>query len=410
MSTMRWPLALLCALGALVLNVPSAVAREFTLLNFNEKGALQNKDDLVKELRQRKDTPPTHIILMAHGWNNRESEAREEYTRILKEMDRAADKSGLALKPATYRPLLIGLHWPSLAFENNEELIGHLLREIPPPTKTIVKVALERKYDIDAVVDILDGKASSQTLKRIVKLAQVLLGQGSLVPKGEDAPNLKELDAKDVGTLTDAIRILSFWEMKQRGETIGKTGARAVLLNLQKEWPKAEVHLIGHSFGCKLWLAALLGETVRPVHSLVLIQGAVSHQAFAQQVVVKNGVVKGGYHDVGKTRVNGPIVATFTERDWPVKHTYPLGARAAGHVAEAVKGLRKEEGSLYRGMGAHGIEGGQVVEPRAAGTPLGLQKGQLYNFGKKGSKAIGGHSSFYTEEVAWLIWAAVLGK
>jgi hypothetical protein len=158
-------------------------------------------------------------------------------------------------------------------------------------------------------------------------------------------------------------------------------------------------------------MATLAGEEslLRPVETLVLLQGAVSTQAFAETIPIGDKVHKGAYHLVVTQCVKGPIVATFTAQDLPVKLTYPLAARAAGQVGELDVGARTLVNRAYHGMGACGIEGVKARTVRKVGEAYGFQEG-LHAIDGTDTEAITGHSGFYTPEVAWMIWAAVLRK
>ncbi len=49
----------------------------------------------------------------------------------------------------------------------------------------------------------------------------------------------------------------AYYKMIDRSRKIGHYSARQVLLNLQKSFPKAHIHVMGHSMGCELAAAAL---------------------------------------------------------------------------------------------------------------------------------------------------------
>src|SRR5262249_52613051 len=140
---------------------------------------------------------------------------------------------------------------------------------------------------------------------------------------------------------------------------VGSNGAHQILVQLQTAFPTAQFHAIGHSFGCKVWLSALAcKDAPRPIDSLILLQGAVSTQAFVEKVSGTTKTVPGGFHClVAEGRIKGPIIATFTARDLAVRWTFPLASRAAGHVAETDLRERKLGRECYRGMGGWGLDG-----------------------------------------------------
>src|SRR5262249_54721931 len=131
----------------------------------------------------------------------------------------------------------------------------------------------------------------------------------------------------------DAFRVFTYWQMKKRAGIVGQTGVRAAITAVQAQFRAARVHLIGHSFGCKVMLAAVAGPGEpfpRPVQTLVLLQGAVSFEAMAEAVT--NGDAPGGYRAaLDASRVDGPIVATYSAMDQACGSAYPWASWSAGH-------------------------------------------------------------------------------
>jgi hypothetical protein len=390
---------------------PAVVPPEtpFDRVRFDRQGNLRDPDRLEEIKKRFRSRPPTHIFLLAHGWNNSEDAAWASYGRMLHVMHDLADKEHL--RPAGFRPAIIGLHWPSLAFEEDKELIELILSQIPASAARAIKPVLKLKYEVDDLQEFLARKGPVEGVAKAFSFIRPFLGKEFAAPEGGDTLNLAALDDKDMATLIDAARIFTFWHMKKRAGTVGANGVRRLLLELEAAFPQAQLHLFGHSFGCKLWLAALAGEEplLRPVQTLVLLQGAVSTQAFAETIPIGDKVHKGAYHLVVTQRVKGPIVATFAAQDLPVKLTYPLAARAAGQVGELEVGARTLVNKAYHGMGAWGIEGVKARTVRKVGEAYGFQEG-LHAIDGTDTEAITGHSGFYTPEVAWMIWAAVLRK
>ena len=73
---------------------------------------------------------------------------------------------------------------------------------------------------------------------------------------------------------------LSFWKMKKRARSVGESGMHQFVAALQRTC-NARIHLMGHSFGCIVMSSVLGGpggtaKLPRPVHSVALVQGAVS--------------------------------------------------------------------------------------------------------------------------------------
>jgi hypothetical protein len=212
----------------------------------------------------------------------------------------------------------------------------------------------------------------------------------------------------------DIFRLFTYWQMKKRAGVVGQTGVRATVAAAQEHFPTARVHLIGHSFGCKVVLAAVAGPgspLPRPVRTLVLLQGAVSFQALAAQVPGTDS--PGGYRGaVDPARVDGPVVASYSRLDKACGEAYPVASRLARQVGE-LEGLFDR----YRALGAVGAGGvGDELDHRLAMQDVG----RAYGFtgtgvwsidgGTPPAAFITGHSVIRTPQVAWLIWSAVLRR
>src|SRR5262249_19639239 len=131
-------------------------------------------------------------------------------------------------------------------------------------------------------------------------------------------------------------------------------------------FPKARFHLIGHCFGCKVWLECLREPKLpRAVDTLVLLQGAVSDQCFAKSLSELGGG-PGAYAEV-PGRVNGPVVITFTKNDHALWVAYPAASGIGGQFAEAPEKVRGKEIGLYTALGGKGVEGIKPVPMKKAG-------------------------------------------
>ena len=130
-----------------------------------------------------------------------------------------------------------------------------------------------------------------------------------------------------VGGLLGPLRQLSFWTMKKRARTVGEGGMYQFMAQLQQSAPTARVHLMGHSFGC-IVVSSICGgpdgttALPRPVDSLALVQGALSHWAYADAIPSTGGR---GYYNAMMQRpgVKGPIITTRSVHDTAVGVFYP---------------------------------------------------------------------------------------
>ena len=163
--------------------------------------------------------------------------------------------------------------------------------------------------------------------------------------EGGDAQGIGSIFGKVWSGAKDALRVASFYQMKSRAGVVGRTGLGPLLELLHTRNGAVRVHLIGHSFGARLVSNSLPGissAAASPIASLLLIQGAFSHWAFAQ----RNPWGDQGSLFGSADRVHGPMVATFTAADWAVGKWYPEGV---------VPGRRRSAGRRTgRPLGRHG--------------------------------------------------------
>lgn len=228
-------------------------------------------------------------------------------------------------------------------------------------------------------------------------------------------------------TLLMPVRQVSFWAMKHRARRVGETGVHALLAELQKSAPEARFHLMGHSFGCIVVSAAVSGPldhgTVvsrlpRPVHSLFLVQGALSLWSFAQSIPFPPNVP--GYFQpisLPPALVSGPIITTRSKFDQAVGTFFPLGAKLGG---ELLLGEDPERLPEFGGVGTFGIQGTAAdtthdVPVLAISAEYGFAAGHIYNI--DGSTVIchgcwpsGAHSDIAHPQIAHLFWQAVLSE
>jgi hypothetical protein len=150
-----------------------------------------------------------------------------------------------------------------------------------------------------------------------------------------------------------------------------------------------------------------------PVKSLTLIQGAFSHFTFASSLMFDPSRA-GGLAGDG-SRVDGPLLATFSAADRAVGWWYPAASMLAGQDSESAADLVFRWG----GMGHDGYQ--QTPTPTTAvlapqGTPYGFKPGCFYSLDANSviraiqSPFSGAHSDIQHPEVLWaVVDAAGLG-
>jgi hypothetical protein len=362
------------------------------MVSFDKSGKLETSLD---GLWKANGPAPTHIILLAHGWNNSKMEAGVTYRKMAQLLAKGLAEN--PRQPQKFVPLFVGVRWPSLAWEDDKgfdfavgELEKVLQENVHPRFQELATVLLDRLEQLNDANPLLIKLGLGIVKKRFPDL---------------DFDPVILLDAKlfEKKNLSEVIRVFSFYEMKKRAGIVGKEGAYPLLSQLQKRFPNASLHLIGHSFGCKLWLNALADkELSRPIDSLVLLQAAVSQHAFAETLPFLDEKISGAYWKVPR-RVSGPIVATFSKQDHPLTYAYPLASLAAGHVGEVPLKQKDLDAEAYSALGAKGFGDAGTNATEKDGRYL-LRR-RLYSLDAEAM--IAGHSGFINDAVARLISAAV---
>jgi hypothetical protein len=204
----------------------------------------------------------------------------------------------------------------------------------------------------------------------------------------------------------EALRGATYWQMKNRAGVVGRAGLGPVLGQLPAG---VRVHLVGHSFGARLVSFALAGlpDGASPVRAVTLLQGAFSQFAFARPLPFdagRNGALAGM-----PARINGPLVACFSEHDGANARFYPLASFAAQEdSADAVN-----PSSRWGAIGANGARGvGAALEDIGpAGRRYGFAPGAVLNIDASevvinGKPPSGAHSDIVHEQLTWVVLAA----
>jgi len=431
----------------------------YYLINYDADGNERAADDGRKLSRvvldELKNGGYADVIVMSHGWMGDIPAAVQQYDKWMSNLYKCTDDiEAMKKKRPGFKPLFIGLHWPSLPWgdEDNDGSFG-----FDPASEAgkIVQAAVDdyaaRLGDTPEVRQQLETILTAaidehDTLPEDVRAAYESLGANlGFKPGGGAAPDLdvEDFDPEQMfqeartrededlatgsfskfsffGTLLSPLRTFSFWKMKSRARTFGESGANALLRSLQKvaadTGRDVAFHLMGHSFGCIVVTAMAAGKPgdatpQQPVNSITLAQGALSIWAYCPDIPCKPGTA--GYFNplLKRGRVKGPIVTTQSEYDRAVGLFYKLGAGLAGQTSFA--GQLPDIG----GLGAFGIQGvdqiAEGVEMKPVSEPYNFQPGRIYNLEsseiiRNGGGVSGAHSDIAHPEVAHALWQAAL--
>jgi hypothetical protein len=404
-------------------NVIGAPGTEIYLVHMDAQGKVSNPAELTGLSSVIKEKGATDVFIMAHGWNNSEADAQDSY-KAMTDLVRKASQEKPELVPTKFVPVRVGIIWPSKALDEDATPEAAVDRPLSENDKQIIRDVFPAEEDQKTILELSQKKKNELKPEDWAKA-------NSIMQKNAIPPNSLKHPASDDGSvfdakpapeapisplqirfgkysIADAVRVFTFWQMKKRAGIVGEHGGREILHAVHAASPSVRAHMFGHSFGCKLVLSALLATsssgTARPVQTVVLIQPAISYQAFADTVT---GTQQPGGYKAALKSLKGPAVATFSKFDIPLNRFYPLGASFLGVGGD----LETPEAALdqFRAMGAVGID---------AVTPISMRHvKEQYTFGDDtklysiaSSDFIAGHSAIRTPEVAWMIWSAVVRK
>ena len=423
-------------------------------VSFDEHGkANQGEvDTLLAELPGRN---LTDLFVFSHGWNSDRRQAHRLYQLYFQQVPGLLAQSGSQARVGT-----LGVVWPSKRWADEPEPTAAAdggnaagLGDAPPapPAAAASDAAL-----VEDLKDVFEGDDRAQVLDELARLLeerpddpaalarfQTLMGEltgaADAAAAGEDqgeqalleddpeevfgrfadaVPQTGEGGAAGIGNpfprlwngAKEALRQLTYFEMKKRAGVVGKQGLGPLLGRIAQADPDVRIHLMGHSFGARLVSFALAGlpDPARaPVKSLYLLQGAFSHFAFADALPMDRS--RGGALKGMATRVDGPLVASFTVHDMAVGKLYPLASLSSRDDAAGL------EDQLFR-WGGIGHDGAQAVEATVTtlgpvGTAYPFQRGRFVNLDgnaviNRGGPPAGAHSDIFHPELVWAGLAA----
>jgi hypothetical protein len=412
----------------------------------------------------------TDLYIFSHGWNNESSAALSLYDKYFAEVRKIVDARAVRARIGVAGVIWPSILWPDdAAASARTDVVAPAMSGgavsmgsgPPPPLATAslddVHAALNKGYEApgqqrllaDLIALLAERKDSDEALQKFQQtLGQLLaseragaaadkanpdaadgavglmpykdfrrlldtMGHQMPQPAGGGAAGLVDGLAKLWDGAKDVLRVGTYWQMKERAGIVGRAALGPLITRLHERVPATRVHLIGHSFGARLVSNALAGlpatamGAASPVKSLLLLQGAFSHFAFADvlpQDHSRSGALKGM-----AARVDGPLLATHSLRDLAVGRSYP----AASFVNRDDSAAAQDQASRWGGMGSDGAQAvdalrvplGDVgtVYPFQAGKWINLDGNQVIIHGGLPS---GAHSDIVHPHTAWLTLAA----
>src|SRR5262245_31395534 len=415
----------------------------------------ENGDPLSRQIAAivgEKSRGITDVFVMSHGWKGDIPAAIEQYDRWSAAMAACEpDRQRIRRRWPDFKALVIGFHWPSLPWGDEQMADGSYAAEPVGGEDEFVRRWADRIAESQAAQDSLrvlfraaHEDIEPDTLPReVVKAYQALEREAGLgadgvagAPDSDREPMDPQRSYEDwqdtdaalsyagglMGGLLSPLRQLSFWTMKKRALLVGEVAGQALLKALhcaRDDAPdKLRIHLMGHSFGCLVTSGMLRAlDAGQAVSSVILVQGAMSLWSYAR-ALPGTPDAPGYFRPVLERRsVRGPLVVTTSKFDRAVGMLYP---KAAGLFRQSAYDTTPASAPLptYGAIGTFGLQGAglnastRVVTPDLGQdykfVPEGLYNVNADSVIKAGGGLSGAHSDIAHPEIGHVFWEAVL--
>jgi len=369
------------------------------LLSFDKNGVCTSPRTRDRVLADAGSGKYSAVHVYSHGWNNVFQEALAHYTEFFTEYFALREQAGIVR--GDYRPMLVGIIWPSTAFLASGE-VGPALAGVPAgaPDPALAEVAAELAPDkrrrlaelvgtgqplgpdaSAALAGLLqpllgrderpgatpadpDGAASADDLLRNwgSKVQAGRPGQARALP--DETAAAGAAGAQPAGLLEflnprEILRKTTVFLMKDRAGVVGRSGVGDLVRDLLRASDTIQVHLTGHSYGARVMLSALASlRDQRKVSSVLLLQPAINAWCFADHIDAP-GRPAGAYR-AALDNAAMPVYTTFSSRDMALGEFFGLAVRRPGEQGDL---LSAAPDPRYAALGAAG--------------PLGMPAGEL---------------------------------
>jgi pimeloyl-ACP methyl ester carboxylesterase len=411
---------------------------------------------------------PTDLLVMCHGWNNNMDDAKTLYSGLAKEiaaqaltlaalakrsfaiagvlwpskkfedeelipsgaasLDEAVTSETLKERVRDLRSLYEAADWPSggendkaEVFDRIEALMegieedparqaeaASLVRSLVSPEGASADDASDRFFEMkpSMLVEKLSRSLNPPVASSPGAALSVDPFSTGITSGLGGAASFRDVVGGIKSGFLHLLNFTTYYLMKARAGEVGAKGVAPLLEKIREVRPELRLHLIGHSFGCRLASAAVNALPENPAvypDTMLLLQGAFSHNGFAAP---GDEVPEGVFRSVvSKGKVRGPILITHTRNDKAVGLAYPIASRLVGVTAAAIG----DENDVFGGLGSNGAQTEATTKERVTGDLLGV--GGAYPFATapkpstpynlRADAFIGGHSDIVKPEVGY---------
>jgi pimeloyl-ACP methyl ester carboxylesterase len=201
--------------------------------------------------------------------------------------------------------------------------------------------------------------------------------------------------------ILEPLNLATYYRMKNRAGLVGRLAVAATLDQVRRATPSIRIHLVGHSFGCRVISAAALAAA-EPVDSMTLLQAAFSQNSFSPDYDASH---QAGYFRpvVTDHKCRGPMMVTHSVHDHAVGVAYSIASRIARQNGSGLESIVDP----YAGLGHNGARhtpeatDGDLLP---AGSAYKLRSGGIFNLNADG--VIFAHDDVVKPETVWALLAA----
>lgn len=373
------------------------------LLSFDKQGSCLSPQTRALALAQARSGTYSAVHVYSHGWNNVFKEAVAHYTEFFSEYLALRQKA--AVRDGGYRPMIIGIIWPSTALlgsldttpvfaalaadkddtDDHDEAVRELAAELTPASghrlielasKGTVPDADGSKELAELLLPILSraeqGEALPQPCLQETSADDVLrnwgvaasvsdgrAGRPRKLPAGENVANGAPVAAGIFSFLNprEILRKATVFLMKDRAGVVGRNGVGDLLRDILSD-SEIDLHLCGHSYGARVILSALasLGK-VRKVASVLLLQPAVNAYCFADEL--GDGKQQSGAYRAALDHIRMPLHTTFSAQDRALSDFFKLALRRQGDIGDLQSAALDDQFAALGAVGPLGMLDGE---------------------------------------------------
>jgi hypothetical protein len=420
------------------------------IVPFDAEGRCQGPETRAHLISSLESGDFSDVYLFSHGWNNDWNAATDRYNSFVEGFLGMRKRFHLTT-PDGYKPLLVGIYWPSTVLVTESEKGPEILADQPDSgaiaeerrriSELAAEVAPDKRERFYALVQKPQlGPDESRELAGL--LSGVYCDADNELPDSAGTPNEDEIverwaasverkrkpaSKKTAGSVTltssgspvaagwvhdvllsprEIVRGATVYQMKDRAGKVGANGVRKLVEDVLMK-TDARLHLIGHSYGAKLVLSALVAATIarpgRQAESMLLLQPAVSHLCFAEQVP---GTSKPGGYREALQRVRKPVLATYSTHDVPLRRLFHRALwRGADKGEVRIAANSNAPPNKYAALGGYGPRksGEKLIDIVRPPVPYELDP-KTPLFGIDGSVGISGHGDVTNQFTWWTLY------